>query len=410
MAPNLHYARPDGKCCGGIPRVDVIHLHHGVWLSNGTAGEGEGNGFGGLYPFMASGEEKTVYEFPHGYGYPVGASDTWILNYMIHNLTVQGGAGLHHLRHRLRARDLARRRPDHPGAPDLDGRREPPHLPGVRRPSPQRRQREVHLPRHGQAPLRRRRAAAQRVHGRPSRHARGDRRPPAPRRPLRRPRPHPPRHQAGARDDPRHGARLGAAVPLQRALLRQARPDLVGHGDDRHAAPTGAPRSRPATCCASAPPTTPPAPRGTSRWGSWSSGRPGTPTAASIPSPTRIDERGHVTHGHLAEDNNHGGAYSLGQTATAFPDCSRKTVQISEFQYNPGDFTATGMNRCIPTVTRGPLDHLRQRRRQPALPRQSAEPDQGLHGLGLPHRHLVPEPVRAEHRHLLSAGQRARRL
>jgi hypothetical protein len=29
MAPNLHYALPSGKCCGAIPRVDVIHLHHG---------------------------------------------------------------------------------------------------------------------------------------------------------------------------------------------------------------------------------------------------------------------------------------------------------------------------------------------------------------------------------------------
>src|SRR5437764_9700655 len=59
MAPNLHYALPNGKCCGAIPRVDVIHLHHGVWLSNGTAGAGEGNGYaGGFYPFMAAGEEK----------------------------------------------------------------------------------------------------------------------------------------------------------------------------------------------------------------------------------------------------------------------------------------------------------------------------------------------------------------
>ncbi len=87
MAPNLHYARPDGKCCGTIPRVDVIHLHHGVWLSNGTAGAGEGNSLGGFYPFAATGEEKTVYEFPAGYGYPIGANDYWVINYMIHNLT-----------------------------------------------------------------------------------------------------------------------------------------------------------------------------------------------------------------------------------------------------------------------------------------------------------------------------------
>src|SRR5579859_2527035 len=87
MAPNLRYALPSGKCCGTIPRTDIIHLHHGVWLTNGAAGQGEGNSsFGGFYPFMASGEEKTAYEFPAGYGYPVGARDSWILNYMVHDL------------------------------------------------------------------------------------------------------------------------------------------------------------------------------------------------------------------------------------------------------------------------------------------------------------------------------------
>ena len=157
MAPNLRYARPGGKCCGGIPRVDVIHLHHGVWLSNGAAGEGEGNGLGGLYPFMASGEEKTVYEFPHGFGYPVGASDVWILNYMIHNLTSKAAQVYITYDLDFVPATVARRGADHAGAPDLDGRRGSPHLPGVRRPPPQRGQREVHLPRHGQAPLRRRR-------------------------------------------------------------------------------------------------------------------------------------------------------------------------------------------------------------------------------------------------------------
>jgi hypothetical protein len=37
MAPNLRYALPNGKCCGKVPLTSVIHLHHGVWLSNGTA-------------------------------------------------------------------------------------------------------------------------------------------------------------------------------------------------------------------------------------------------------------------------------------------------------------------------------------------------------------------------------------
>ena len=87
MAPSLRYALPNGKCCGEVPLTSIIHLHHGVWLSNGTAGQGEGNGYGPFYPFMASGEEKTVYQLPPGYGYPVGAHDFWVLNYMIHNLT-----------------------------------------------------------------------------------------------------------------------------------------------------------------------------------------------------------------------------------------------------------------------------------------------------------------------------------
>ncbi len=91
VAPNLRYALPNGKCCGQIPRVDVLHLHHGVWLTTGTAGMGEGNTFSlgqgfTLYPFMATGEEKTIYQFPKGFGYPIGANDHWFLNYMIHNL------------------------------------------------------------------------------------------------------------------------------------------------------------------------------------------------------------------------------------------------------------------------------------------------------------------------------------
>jgi plastocyanin len=57
-----------------VPRVDVIHLHHGVWLMNG-------------YPTMAAGEEKTTFQLPRGYGYHYDPSDRWIMNYMIHNLT-----------------------------------------------------------------------------------------------------------------------------------------------------------------------------------------------------------------------------------------------------------------------------------------------------------------------------------
>jgi plastocyanin len=67
--PNLVYADDDS-----VPPVDIIHLHHGVWLING-------------YPAFAAGEEKTNYFFPPGYGKRSDPKDVWIMNYMIHNLT-----------------------------------------------------------------------------------------------------------------------------------------------------------------------------------------------------------------------------------------------------------------------------------------------------------------------------------
>ena len=59
---------------GSVPRVDVIHLHHGVWVSN-------------FAPIFAAGEEKTIVETPQGYGWAYKPQDTWIMNHMIHNLT-----------------------------------------------------------------------------------------------------------------------------------------------------------------------------------------------------------------------------------------------------------------------------------------------------------------------------------
>ena len=77
MRPDLTYM--DGK----VPRVDVAHLHHGVWVNlsrpNSTSGLPE--------LFFAAGEEKTIFQLPKGYGYRYEASDTWLLNHMIHNLT-----------------------------------------------------------------------------------------------------------------------------------------------------------------------------------------------------------------------------------------------------------------------------------------------------------------------------------
>ena len=66
--PNLE--RRDGS----IPPVDVIHLHHAVWLVNGA-------------PTWAAGEEKTELRAPAGYGWRQRTTDRWVLNHMIHNLT-----------------------------------------------------------------------------------------------------------------------------------------------------------------------------------------------------------------------------------------------------------------------------------------------------------------------------------
>jgi plastocyanin len=72
--PDLVYAKVNAQGGHDIPRVDVIHLHHGVWINN-------------YYPTFAAGEEKSIFNFPQGYGYHYSPSDNWIMNYMIHNLT-----------------------------------------------------------------------------------------------------------------------------------------------------------------------------------------------------------------------------------------------------------------------------------------------------------------------------------
>jgi plastocyanin len=78
--PNLKL--PNGK----VPPVDVLHLHHGVWAVYGK--------LDATYPifpqrFIPAGEEKTALELPPPYGYPYSTTDVWYLNYMIHNLTAK---------------------------------------------------------------------------------------------------------------------------------------------------------------------------------------------------------------------------------------------------------------------------------------------------------------------------------
>ena len=352
MTPNLRYARPGGKCCGTIPRVDVIHLHHGVWLSNGTAGEGEGNGQFGLYPFMASGEEKTAYEFPHGYGYPVGASDTWVLNYMIHNLTDK--AAQVYITYDIdfvptTSPAAASITPVHPIWMDVEDHNVYPVFNVYRHSGVNGKFTFPDMAKHpyakGAPPLNEFTVDHPGTLVATAGHM----------------------HPGGLYDDldlirpatkPAPGT-IPGTVPDSVRLFRSN-----AHYFDKRG-----PISWDMAATATPADWRPQVKAGdvlrvsttynTTRaswyesmgimvvWEAWNTDNGTNPFAHPI------DERGHVTHGHLAEDNNHGGSMPLSTSATAFPDCSRKTVQISQFQYDPGDFTSTGMNRCIPTVTQG---------------------------------------------------------
>ncbi len=65
---------------GTVPPIDRVHLHHAVWTTTREYGMG---------PFMASGEEKTIFALPRGYGMPVNGTDDWQLLYMIHSAVPQ---------------------------------------------------------------------------------------------------------------------------------------------------------------------------------------------------------------------------------------------------------------------------------------------------------------------------------
>src|SRR5262245_2360563 len=58
---------------GSLPPVDVIHLHHAVWLVDGI-------------PTFAAGEEKSIMQQPQGFGVPYSPDQRWQLIDMIHNL------------------------------------------------------------------------------------------------------------------------------------------------------------------------------------------------------------------------------------------------------------------------------------------------------------------------------------
>jgi len=352
MAPNLRYALPNGKCCGKVPLTNVIHLHHGVWLSDGTAGEGEGNSYGsGVYPFMATGEEKTAYQLPAGYGYPIGAHDYWLLNYMIHDLTTTPARVYitYDIDFVPATSPLASSiTPVHPIWMDVEAHHIYPVF-NVLRYSGQGG--KFTFPDMAKNPYGSGSALNQFTVDHPGTlvatagHV----------------------HPGGLYDDldliragatPRGGAPPGT-VPHSVRLFRSNAQYFDPRGPiSWDLAMTATPADwRPQVKAGDVMriSTTYETRRASWYesmgimvvWEAWGSQQ------GVDPFTQRLDERGSVTHGHLSENNDYGGSQYLGVNLKTFPNCNRKKVLIAGFTYLPGDFTATGSNRCVPTIKHG---------------------------------------------------------
>ncbi len=91
---------------GSVPRVDVLHLHHAVWLVNGRPAVRRRGGEDD--PAAASG-----FRLAESSGRPIRRvhqsqpCDSWLLNDMLHNLLEHTGPGLPRLAGGLRSVDLA---------------------------------------------------------------------------------------------------------------------------------------------------------------------------------------------------------------------------------------------------------------------------------------------------------------
>ncbi len=76
--------KPDlERADGTVPPVDELHLHHGVWLNLSRS-----DATTPRLPerIFAAGEEKTFLRSPPGFGYRYDADDNLLINYMLHNL------------------------------------------------------------------------------------------------------------------------------------------------------------------------------------------------------------------------------------------------------------------------------------------------------------------------------------
>jgi hypothetical protein len=351
MTPNLRYALPNGKCCGKVPFTKDLHLHHGVWLSNGTAGEGEGNGYG-FYPFMASGEEKTQVEFPPGYGYPVAAKDHWVLNYMIHNLTdkqykvyityeidfVPATSSL-----------AATITPAHPIWMDVEDHNVYPVFDVKKGTGVNGKFTFPNMakdPYGSGAPLNKFTVDHAGVLIGTAGHV----------------------HPGGLYTEldlshpgaQRSGGALPGAAPGSVRLFRS-----WAHYFDKRG-PVSWDVAMSATNSDWRPEVKPGDVLSISAtydtkiaswyevmgimvvWEAWNNAQGGV-----NPFTHALDQKGHLTHGHLAENSYYGGSAFIGVNPQQWAECARSRVQIVGFRYLPGDFSAKGSQKCIPTVSKG---------------------------------------------------------
>ncbi len=115
------------------------------------------------------------------------------------------------------------------------------------------------------------------------------------------------------------------------------------------------------------------------------------------PFATDVDVRGLLTHGHLDENRNHGGAFgglADPRKLLAGPVPRRRTVAINDFVYGAGDLLRSGVRRRPPTIRRGTLAEVRQPRRRRASCTRSppaARPCNRTTGIAYP---LADGPVR----------------
>ena len=296
MRPDLTYM--DGK----VPRVDVLHLHHGVWVN--LSRPNTTNNLPEL--FFAAGEEKTIFQLPKGYGYRYEASDNWLLNHMIHNLTpiAKEVKMVYEIDFIPDTSPAAKNiKPARPIWMDVESGKIYPVFNVLKNSG----KKNIFTYPNDDPNAYPARPPAQRLDRRPRRRPPRHGRPPASGRPAHRPVARARRRQ-GARGQVRAGqdgqgrqevssqvatrqGRQGPPVQVGRQVLRACRRGVVGRRDDRDAARLegrgqAGRRARPRP-----PPTAPSAAPGGSRWGSWSPtwptrpGRARTPTAHASTSP-----------------------------------------------------------------------------------------------------------------------------